>query len=84
MAIITIHGVNRIGLQEIRADLERFGKYPPALVDAFARAYAYDLEESLDGGGDASFEIAGINTKSGNPHVCTVSPEGIDKREVDV
>lgn len=72
---LTIYTVNQSGLAGIRAILEAYSDHQ-VIDDACINAYASDVEESLEAGNPAMFELSGNHTKSGNPETVTI--EGFD------
>jgi hypothetical protein len=77
---ITTYTVNATGLAEIEAILKASSNHE--FIDGKClAAYAADVEESLDAGNPAMFEIRGMHTKSGNPETFTI--DGFDTKETE-
>ena len=69
--------VNQAGLMEIRALLERYHT-ATTISDEMVKAYAASVEEQMNVGNPAIFEIPQKMSIVGKPVVCAVSDAGLE------
>lgn len=87
----TVYTVNATGLREIADFLgENFkqavesGEGADYFSDEMLAAWASYVEESLEAGNGAQFEVHGIHSVSGNPIIGRISAAGLDACEIEI
>ena len=70
------HRITKEGMEDIGREITAHSRYD-ATPEAIA-AYASDIEESLDNGNGAYWEIRGSASKSGNPVSLELSAKGFE------
>ena len=75
--------VNVQGLKEIRDYLSDLHKQE-TFTDAQVSAWAAEVEDSLNAGNGAEFEIKAHDSKSGHVELCRLDDEGYDVEYFDI
>jgi len=74
--------VNEQGLKEIKGYLSDLHKQE-TFTDAQVLAWAAEVEDSLNAGNGAEFEIKAYDSKSGHVELCQLDDEGYDVEYFD-
>jgi len=85
MTKCNVYYVNAIGLAEIKqhlADKHKLGG--DHFTDSMIRAWAAEVEKSIDEGNSACFEISCHYSISGHTELCRISDDGISFDVVEI
>lgn len=75
--------VNANGIEQIAKALGKFHKLgKDHFTDEMIRAWAADVENSLDNGNDASFEIKSWDSSTGRVELVSITDDGYDFEEL--